>query len=215
MKKTILFGIAIVTAFVVGALSANPEVGAVSGWQAAVIVLQDAIEDIEFILFNITGDDCPAGQAVSGYTEDGTPICISVQAVVEIMRIDGGPLENISFDEVFFLDGEERSNEEAFDFEFASKMVGIDGIISEVQYKIGKAESEGDSVTVKLYKNNMEIGSCDLITSTSSHSFCIMILNESVVKGDLLAISDQSTGPTSPRLTVEGKSAFVVITPSS
>jgi len=206
MKKTILFGIAIVTAFVVGALSANPEVVAVSGWQAAVA-------DIESILFNITGDDCPAGQAVSGYIEDGTPICISVQAVVEIMRIDGGQLSTIAQSEVYFLDGEQRTRDDASDFEFASKMVGIDGTISEVQYKIGKSDIDEVSVTAKLYKNNMEIGECTFLANTSKHSSCMMTIfvDDSVVKGDLLAMSDISA----ERIDVEGKSAFVAITPSS
>jgi len=210
MKKTILFGIAIVTAFVVGALSANPEVGAVSGWQAAVIVLQDTIDDIEFILFNITGVDCPAGKVVSGYNADGTPICISN---IEIMRIDGGQLSTIATTEVYFLDGEERTNNDASDFEFASKMVGIDGTIREVQYKIGISEVDEVSVTAKLYKNNVKIDECTFSTSTSSHTSCTMttFVDGSVVKGDLLAMSDISD----QRIDVEGKSAFVVITPSS
>jgi len=201
MKKTILFGIAIVTAFVVGVLSANPEVGAVSGWKAAVA-------DIESILFNITGVPCTGGQVVSGYAVDGTPICVSQ---IEIMRIDGGRLSTIAdTSEVYFLDGEETSKgDDASDFEFASKMVGIDGTIREVQYKIGKS-SDAVSVTAKLYKNNVEIGSCTFSTSTSSHTSCTMTLNEPVVKGDLLAMSDRS----SQRIDVEGKSAFVVITRS-
>jgi len=200
MTKTILFGIAIVTAFVVGVLSANPEVGAVSGWKAAVA-------DIESILFNIAGVACPPGQVVSGYNADGTPICISQ---IEIMRIDGGQLSIIAASEVYFLDGEEREKVDASDFEFASKMVGIDGTIREVQYKIGKS-SDAVSVTAKLYKNNVKIGECTFSTSTSLHTSCTMttFVDDSVVKGDLLAMSDIS----GQRIDVEGKSAFVVITP--
>ena len=205
MINPIFLGIAIVTAFVVGVISANPEVGAVSGWKAAVIDLQDAIDAIESILFNITGVDCPAGQVVSGYNDDGTPICISQ---IEIMRIDGGKLSTIAISEVYFLDGEETQKNVASDFEFASKMVGIEGTIREVQYKIGKADIQGVSVTAKLYKNNEEIGSCDLSTSTSLHSSCTMTLSETVFKGDLLAMSDRS----GERIGVEGKSAFVAIT---
>jgi len=134
-----------------------------------------------------------------------------VQAVVEIMRIDGGQQSTIAdTSEVYFLDGEQRTRDDASDFEFASKMVGIDGIISEVQYKIGKSDIDVVSVTAKLYKNNVEIGECTFSTSTSSHTSCMMTLNEPVVKGDLLAMSDRS----SQRIDVEGKSAFVVITRS-
>jgi len=44
MNKTILLGIAIATAFVIGILSANPVVEAVGGWKAAVADLQDQID---------------------------------------------------------------------------------------------------------------------------------------------------------------------------
>jgi len=88
----------------------------------------------------------------------------------------------------------------------------VDGIISEVQYKIGKSNTSGESVTARIYKNNVEIGSCNLVTSTTSHSSCIMTLTESVVKDDLLAITDIVNADSS--IQVEGKSAFVAITAS-
>ena len=50
MNKLGIWAIAIVAAFVVGILSANPVVEAVGGWKAAVIELNDDISDIELFL---------------------------------------------------------------------------------------------------------------------------------------------------------------------
>jgi len=133
----------------------------------------------------------------------------------QIMRIDGGTSKDIDRDEVFFLDGERTLGNSATDFELASKIVGVDGTISEAQYKIGKSPSHGGvSVTAKLYKNNVEIGSCVLTTNTMLHSSCPMILSDEpgvldVEKDDLLAMSDQNNAGT--RINVDGKSAFVAI----
>ena len=131
----------------------------------------------------------------------------------QIMRIDGVKSTEIDGSEVFFLDGERTSKKSAADFESASKIVGIDGKITEVQYKIGKKTGSVESVTARIYKNNVLIDSCSLFTHPSLHSSCTMTLNESVVKGDLLAMSDQVSEEI--RIFVEGKSAFVAITPSS
>ncbi len=128
----------------------------------------------------------------------------------QIMRIDGGRSIDIDVIEVYFLDGDRITKNSASDFELASKIVGIDGTITEVQQKIGKSTSQGAKVTAKIYKNNMEIGSCSLeISSTITHSSCTMTLSEPVVKDDLLAMSDQ-TGAGS-RINVDGKSAFIAI----
>jgi len=127
----------------------------------------------------------------------------------QIMRIDGGSSENIDAAEVFFLDGERTSGNSAIDFELASKIVGVDGTISEAQYKIGNTTSPVTSVTARIYKNNVEIGSCDLTTNPMSHSSCTMTLSEPVVKSDLLAMSDQNSAGT--RINVDGKSAFIAI----
>jgi len=131
----------------------------------------------------------------------------------QIMRIDGGGAREIDSDEVFFLDGQRTSGNTATDFELASKIVGIEGTISEAQYKIGKSTSQGAIVTAKLYKNNVEIGSCSLEISTETHSSCTMILSDEpgvldVEKDDLLAMSDQTPAG---RIEVEGKSAFIAI----
>ena len=50
MNKLGIWAIAIVGAFVIGILSANPVVEAVGGWKAAVIELNDDISDIELFL---------------------------------------------------------------------------------------------------------------------------------------------------------------------
>jgi len=47
MKKTILLGIAIASAFMIGILSANPVVEAVGGWQAAIAGHETRITDLE------------------------------------------------------------------------------------------------------------------------------------------------------------------------
>ena len=125
----------------------------------------------------------------------------------QIMRIDGVKSTEIDR-EVFFLDGERTSGNSAIDFELTSKIVGVDGTISEVQYKIGKS-SEVTSVIARIYKNYVEIGSCVLTTDTMSHSSCTMTLSEPVIKSDLLAMSDQNDAGT--RINVDGKSAFVAI----
>jgi len=132
----------------------------------------------------------------------------------QIMRIDGGTTKEIDVDEVFFLDGQRTSGNSATDFELASKIVGIDGTISEAQYKIGKS-GEAALVTAKLYKNNVEVGSCDiLLASTTTHSSCTMILSDEpgvldVEKDDLLAMSDETSADS--RIEVDGKSAFIAI----
>jgi len=126
----------------------------------------------------------------------------------QIMRIDGGRSIDIDVIEVYFLDGDRITKNSASDFELASKIVGIEGTISEVQYKIGKS-SLATSVTTKLYKNNVEVGSCDLLASTTTHSSCTMTLSEPVVKDDLLAMTDQTSADS--RINVEGKSAFIAI----
>ncbi len=132
----------------------------------------------------------------------------------QIMRIDGGGAREIDAGEVFFLDGQRTSGNTATDFELASKIVGIEGTISEVQYKIGKS-NVATSVTAKLYKNNVEIGSCSIeISSTTTHSSCTMILSDEpgvldVEKDDLLGMTDQNSANT--RIEVEGKSAFIAI----
>jgi len=125
----------------------------------------------------------------------------------QIMRIDGGGAREIDAGEVFFLDGQRTSGNTATDFELASKIVGIDGTITEVQYKIGKS-NVATLVTAKLYKNNVEIGSCSL-DSTTTHSSCTMTLSEPVVKDDLLGMTDKNSANT--RIEVEGKSAFIAI----
>ena len=126
----------------------------------------------------------------------------------QIMRIDGGRTIDIDVIEVYFLDGDRITRNSASDFELASKIVGIEGTISEVQYKIGKS-SLAASVTTKLYKNNVEVGSCDLLASTTTHSSCTMTLSEPVVKDDLLAMTDQTSADS--RIDVEGKSVFIAI----
>jgi len=127
----------------------------------------------------------------------------------QIMRIDGGGAREIDAGEVFFLDGQRTSGNTATDFELASKIVGIDGTITEVQYKIGKS-NVATSVTAKLYKNNVEIGSCIILEiSTTTHSSCTMTLSEPVVKEDLLGMTDKNSANT--RIEVEGKSAFIAI----
>jgi len=126
----------------------------------------------------------------------------------QIMRIDGGRSIDIDVIEVYFLDGDRINKNPASNFELASKIVGIEGTISEVQYKIGKSNLAA-SVTTKLYKNNVEVGSCDLLASTTTHSSCTMTLSEPVVKDDLLAMSDQTSAGS--RINVEGKSAFIAI----
>jgi len=132
----------------------------------------------------------------------------------QIMRIDGGGAREIDKDEVFFLDGQRTPGNTATDFELASKIVGIEGTISEVQYKIGKS-NVATSVTAKLYKNNVEIGRCSLLEiSTTTHSSCTMILSDEpgvldVEKDDLLGMTDQNSANT--RIEVEGKSAFIAI----
>ncbi len=126
----------------------------------------------------------------------------------QIMRIDGGGAREIDAGEVFFLDGQRTSGNTATDFELASKIVGIDGTITEVQYKIGKS-NVATSVTAKLYKNNAEVGSCELFASMETHSSCTMTLSEPVVKSDLLAMSDQNSAGT--RINVDGKSAYIAI----
>jgi hypothetical protein len=132
---------------------------------------------------------------------------------VEIMRIDGGRITDVHPLEVYFLDGDGLTKNTSSDFELASKISGVDGTITEVRYKVGKSTSDGNQITARLYKNNVEVGSCNLITSTSSHSSCVMNLNELVLKEDLLAMSDITNA--GARIFVEGKSAFVAITPSS
>ncbi len=127
----------------------------------------------------------------------------------QIMRIDGGRSIDIDVIEVYFLDGDRINKNPASNFELASKIVGIDGTITEVQYKIGKSPNQDDSVTAKLYKNNVEVGSCNLFTSITLHSSCTMTLSEPVVKDDLLAMSDQTSAGS--RINVEGKSAFIAI----
>ncbi len=132
----------------------------------------------------------------------------------QIMRIDGGRSIDIDVIEVYFLDGDRITKNSAIDFELASKIVGIDGTITEVQYKIGKSTSQGAMVTAKLYKNNVEIGSCTLEISTETHSSCTMILSDEpgvldVEKDDLLGMTDQNSANT--RIEVEGKSAFIAI----
>ncbi len=132
----------------------------------------------------------------------------------QIMRIDGGTTKEIDVDEVFFLDGQRTSGNSATDFELASKIVGIDRTIGEAQYKIGKS-GEAALVTAKLYKNNVEVGSCDiLLASTTTHSSCTMILSDEpgvldVEKDDLLAMSDETSADS--RIEVDGKSAFIAI----
>jgi len=182
MNKTILLGIAITGAFIVGILSANPVGEAVGGWQPVVDGLDARVTALEGA------------------------------QTLEIMRFDGGRSQTIDVNELYFFNGDGIVRNNPSDFEVAAKMVGIDGIISEVKYKIGKATTNGASVTAKFYKNNALIGSCSLATSGSLHTSCTMNLSEPVVKGDLLAITDKTSATT--RFDVEGKSATVVIIPS-
>jgi len=66
MRKQVILGIAIATAFVIGVLSANPVVEAANGWKAAVDDLQDQIDEIEL---------SPGPQGPPGNDgEDGTQI---------------------------------------------------------------------------------------------------------------------------------------------
>ena len=69
----------------------------------------------------------------------------------QIMRIDGGGI--IGVGESYFLNGGSLSRN------FASTMVGIDGTISEVQYRIGFATVNGATVTAKIFKNGGIVGS--------------------------------------------------------
>jgi len=151
--------------------------------------------------------DCATDQ-IAKY--DGAEwMCSNDEFGLEIIRIDGGRMTDINTVEVYFLDGDGVTRNNPSDFELASKMVGVDGIISEVQYKIGKSNPSGETVTARIYKNNVEVGSCNLVTSTISHSSCTMTLSESVVKDDLIAMSDITSAQF--RILVEGKSAFVEI----
>ena len=173
MNKTILLGIAISGAFIVGILSANPVSEAVGGWQLAFDGLDTRITALEG------------------------------SQTLEIMRYEGGGIVGTA--PGHFLNGKTLS------IDFASRMVGIDGTISEVQYKIGFATVNGATVTAKIYKNGGIVGSCNLVTSDPDSS-CTMNLSEPVVKGDLIAISDETSNVI--RFDVHGKVATVAIIPS-
>ncbi len=58
MRKTILLGIAIASAFVIGTLTANPVVEAVGGWKEAIQGLQDQIDSFpipESQIYEVSG----------------------------------------------------------------------------------------------------------------------------------------------------------------
>jgi len=128
---------------------------------------------------------------------------LEVSQPIEIMRFEGGGI--VGTDERHFLNGGASS------IAFASTMVGIDGTISEVQYKIGFATVNGATVTAKIFKNGGIVGSCSLVTSDPDSS-CTMNLSEPVVKGDLIAVSDETSNVI--RFDVNGKVATVAIIPS-
>ena len=196
---------AIMIAFVGGMIFAGTPVEAAQGGVGVLI------DELWLAINALDGRVADNESDISGHETRITSLENNPNTLNEIMRIDGGRDTSINLNEVYFLDGDGITKNTASDFELASKMVGIDGTITEVQYKIGKAIRYGDQATARLYKNNIEVGSCNLLTSTSSHTSCTMNMNEPVVKSDLLAMSDVTSAST--RIDIEGKSAFVSITP--
>jgi len=112
MNKTILFGIAIAVAFVVGVLSANPVVQAVGGWQAAVDDLQSQIDAISGTqVYEISGVSViPEGEiegpTYSIFCEDGDWLETSSSIVITSVEqsIDGLPFTVFSFRTVILDD---------------------------------------------------------------------------------------------------------------
>jgi len=88
-------------------------------------------------------------------------------------------------------------------------MVGIDGNITEFRYDIGDADSEGNTITAKLYKNNEPTSFTCSVTSGVAVS-CEVIDSLSVTKGDLLAVADVTTA--GGNFDVNSRHAYVIIT---
>jgi len=178
MNKTILLGIAISAAFVVGVLSANPVVEAVGGWKTAVADLQAQI--------------------------NGIPTTST-----SVIRFDAGNNQEVNINPLFFIDGDtEGSPLNGFlDFRRGATLVGVDGEITELRYDIGPS-APAATITVSLWKNNAVIGSCSVVTATSSQS-CVANLSVPVSAGDLVAVSDVSPSGT---IGVSFRHAAVVVT---
>ncbi len=110
-----------------------------------------------------------------------------------VIRFDVGNHQTINSSPGFFINGnyEGTPNNGFIDFRRGSTLVGLDGEITELRYDIGAGTLNGFTTTASLWKNNVVIGSCSVVTTTTPTS-CVVNLSESVSAGDLIAVSHVS-----------------------
>jgi len=128
-----------------------------------------------------------------------------------VIRFDAGNYQEVNMNPLFFINGntEGTPNNIGFlDFRRGSTLVGLDGEITQLRYDIGPATLNGLTITVSVWKNNVVIGSCSVITGPSSTN-CVASLNVPVSAGDLVAVSDVSPSNT---VSVSFRHAAVVVT---
>jgi len=174
MNKLGIWAIAIVGAFVIGVISANPVVDAVGGWKEAVADLQSQINAIP-------------------------------TTSTSVIRFDAGNNQEVNINPLYLKGGSPLNN--PIDFRRGATLAGTDGTITELRYDIGGGGGSGATIIASLWKNNAVIGTCSVVTATTSQS-CVASLSEPVLAGDLLAVSDVSPSGT---IGVFFKHASVVI----
>lgn len=125
-----------------------------------------------------------------------------------LMRFDSGPEQVVYTNTIFFNFGDTQG-----DFTQSASLVGVDGVITELLYKIGNSNPShnGNIITATVYKNNIQTSlSCSITTGTSTS--CVGTGSLTVVKGDLLAVADiVSEGNFGNTLGVNGKHAVITI----
>jgi len=116
-----------------------------------------------------------------------------LQTLIHVVRFNAGNEQTINVNPLFFVDGNtEGSPLNGFlDFRRGATLVGVDGEITELRYDIGAGVLNGFTSTVSLWKNNVIIGSCSVVTTNIATS-CVDSLSEPVSAGDLIAVSHVS-----------------------
>jgi len=153
--------------------------------------LQEQIDALIFVvgqLFEIM----VGGFELLGIAIDNLQTQIDNLSQTHVIRFNAGNEQTINVNPLFFVDGNtEGSPLNGFlDFRRGATLVGVDGEITELRYDIG-AGPVGFTATVSLWKNNVVIGSCSVVTTTIPTS-CIVSLSEPVSAGDLIAVSHVS-----------------------
>ena len=125
----------------------------------------------------------PVSEAVGGWQAafDDLQSQIDATTSTNVIRFDAGNNQEVNINPLFFIDGDtEGSPLNGFlDFRRGATLVGVDGEITELRYDIGPT-GPGATITISLWKNNAVIGSCSVVTATTSQS-CVASLSVPVL----------------------------------